>query len=215
MSRNVQAGSQLETFGAANTGGFCRPTPKVVRGRPQPMHRWASAAFGLLALAALAIVVLNVAPQRTGIPPEESLVSAAPSASASAAAPPTPSSEPNTGPEEPALDGGVPPLPPDAPSSVEIGVIQFTYRGAERAPQDAPAKEAALERAQAVLAAAREDFDAAVSQGDAGSAPNLGRIPRGVLEPGVEYVVFTLEPGQVSQQPLDTPRGYWIVRRTR
>jgi len=34
-----------------------------------------------------------------------------------------------------------------------------------------------------------------------------------VLEPAVEYAIFTLPVGSVSD-PLETPRGYWIVKRT-
>jgi parvulin-like peptidyl-prolyl isomerase len=41
---------------------------------------------------------------------------------------------------------------------------------------------------------------------------DAGTIPRGVLEPTVEYALFTLKPGDVSD-PIDTPRGFWIVRR--
>ena len=33
-----------------------------------------------------------------------------------------------------------------------------------------------------------------------------------MLELGVEYALFTLAPGQVSE-PVDTPRGFWIMKR--
>ena len=59
---------------------------------------------------------------------------------------------------------------------------------------------------------AHEDFEAAVARGDAGSSPDVGRVPRGVLEPAVERVVFALPVGGVAG-PLDTPRGLWVVRR--
>jgi hypothetical protein len=36
---------------------------------------------------------------------------------------------------------------------------------------------------------------------------------RGILEPAVEYLLFTLPKGTVYAEPIDTPRGYWIVRR--
>jgi hypothetical protein len=52
-----------------------------------------------------------------------------------------------------------------------------------------------------------------VTRGDRGSTANAGRIPRGVLEPAPEYVLFTLPKGEVSPTPVDTPRGYWVVRR--
>ena len=60
---------------------------------------------------------------------------------------------------------------------------------------------------------AKTDFKAAVGKGDKpGSMDNAGRIPRGVLEAAPEYVLFSLPKGGVSE-PVDTPRGYWIVQR--
>jgi hypothetical protein len=104
-------------------------------------------------------------------------------------------------------------LPNDAPKSVSFGVIVFTYRGAEGAPGGAPSKEAALARAKALLPEAQHDFDEAVKKGDHGSMVDAGSVPRGVLEPALEYALFTLKKGQISGEPLDSPRGYWIVRR--
>lgn len=104
-------------------------------------------------------------------------------------------------------------LPPNAPEKVSFGVIQFAYRGAEQAPKDSPRKEDALVHARRVLEEAKVDFPLAAKRGDPDSNADLGEIPRGVLEPEVEYVLFTLEPGTVHGEPLDTPRGYWIVRR--
>jgi hypothetical protein len=180
------------------------------------MQRWASAAFALVVLTAVAVVVLNVDPTR---PNPSTAPSAAPSASREA--PTTPrvavsvEQAPNQGPEAAtsAKADRTPPLPANAPDSVRIGIIQFAYEGAERAPKGAPPKAQALERAKSVLPAALEDFEKAVDEGGAGSGADLGRVPRGVLEPEVQYVVFTLDPGEVAAEPLDTPRGYWIVRR--
>ncbi|MFC1642718.1 peptidylprolyl isomerase [Myxococcota bacterium] len=104
-------------------------------------------------------------------------------------------------------------LPSSAPSSVEIGVVQFTYRGAELAPRDARSKPEALRLARETLDLARRDFGAAVRLGDPGSAADIGDVPRGVLEPPIQYVLFTMKPDTVHRVPLDTPRGYWIVRR--
>ena len=39
-----------------------------------------------------------------------------------------------------------------------------------------------------------------------------GAVQRGILEPGTQYVVFTLPVGSTSEI-LDTPRGFWIVKR--
>ena len=70
-----------------------------------------------------------------------------------------------------------------------------------------------LAAAQEMLDEARANFAAAAAQGDSGSTADAGRLPRGVLEPAVEYALFTLQPGGVSAEPIDTPRGYWIVKR--
>jgi parvulin-like peptidyl-prolyl isomerase len=59
---------------------------------------------------------------------------------------------------------------------------------------------------------AKQDFHAAVQQGDAGSSDDIGRVKLGILEPAPEYVLFTLPIDGVGG-PVDTPRGYWIVKR--
>jgi parvulin-like peptidyl-prolyl isomerase len=112
-----------------------------------------------------------------------------------------------------------PALPADAPKSVVFGVVLVTYRGAQgppgaaRVPATARSREAALEMAKQLAELAKTDFKAAVGKGDKpGSMDNAGRIPRGVLEPAPEYVLFSLPKGGVSE-PVDTPRGYWIVQR--
>jgi PPIC-type PPIASE domain len=107
----------------------------------------------------------------------------------------------------------VPELPKDAPNSVSFGVIVLSYRGAEGAPSDARPKEAALAKAKELLPEASRDFDEAVKKGDHGSMADAGSIPRGVLEPTLEYALFTLKKGEVYGEPLDSPRGYWLVRR--
>lgn len=112
-----------------------------------------------------------------------------------------------------------PALPADAPKSVVFGVVLVTYRGAQgppgaaRVPATARSREAALTMAKELAELAKTDFKAAVGKGDKpGSMDNAGRIPRGVLEPAPEYVLFSLPKGGVSE-PVDTPRGYWIVQR--
>lgn len=107
----------------------------------------------------------------------------------------------------------VPELPAGAPKSVSFGVVLLTYRGAELAPSDARSKEAALAKAKELLGAAQKDFDDAVKKGDRGSTAQAGTMPRGVLEPSLEYVLFTLKKGEVYGEPVDTPRGYWLLRR--
>jgi hypothetical protein len=110
-------------------------------------------------------------------------------------------------------DGVVPNLPDSAPKHVTFGVVLLSYAGAQGTGADARGKSAALERAQALMSQATTDFAEAAKKGDAGSVANAGRISRGVLEPTLEYVLFTLKKGEVFPEPLDTPRGYWILRR--
>ena len=111
-------------------------------------------------------------------------------------------------------DGGpVPKLEESAPPRVQLGVVLFQYKGAQGAPSNAQSRSAALTKATRTIELAKKDFDEAVKQGDPGSLTNAGEIPRNVLEPVIEYTVFTMEPGSVFPEPIDTPRGFWIVRR--
>ena len=111
-------------------------------------------------------------------------------------------------------DGGrVPDLPNSAPQEVSFGVVQFAYQGSQFAGSDSRSKEQARQKAEATLELATHDFAAAVSNGDRGSTADAGRIPRGVLEPPIEYVLFMLDKHTVHPTLIDTPRGYWIVRR--
>lgn len=105
-----------------------------------------------------------------------------------------------------------PPLPQEAPKRVRFGVILVQYKGAQGAPPGTRARDAALELARTLAEEAKQDFKAALAKGDKGSTEDLGYMPRGVLEPAPEYELFSLPKGGVGG-PVDTPRGYWIVRR--
>jgi hypothetical protein len=127
---------------------------------------------------------------------------------------------------EPRLDGGagatlldgtsVPPLPMNAPRQVRFGVVLVAYEGAQPGPgaprastrPKADAKALALR----IAATAAQDFHLAVQQGDPGSSDDIGRVKLGILEPAPEYVLFTLPIDGIGG-PVDTPRGYWIVKR--
>ena len=89
-------------------------------------------------------------------------------------------------------------------------------KAAAAAPPPAPepsARKSKAEKLAAELAiTAKSDFEAAVKKGDAGSTDDAGRMFRGILEPAPEYMLFSLQKGQVSD-PVDTPRGFWIVKR--
>ncbi len=107
----------------------------------------------------------------------------------------------------------VPPLPDGTPREVKLGVVLVTYLGAQGlAPGSGRPKDTAREQAQKLAQEAQADFKSVVHRGDSGSSEDVGRVRRGILEPAVEYAVFTLPVGGVSGW-VDTPRGFWIVKR--
>lgn len=109
-----------------------------------------------------------------------------------------------------ALDAA--PLQANGPRTVKVGVVLVQWQGAENAGTNTRPKTDALSKAQELAALAKTDFRRAVTQGDPGSAEDIGRIPRGTLDPRTEAVLFTLPSGEVSDV-IETQRGYWIVKR--
>ncbi len=105
-----------------------------------------------------------------------------------------------------------PSLPGAAPASVSFGAVLVEYRGVEGSGPGARSKEDALALAKQLASLAKTDFKAAVAQGDKGSGEDFGSMPRNVLEPGPEYVLFSLGVGEVSD-PVDSPRGYVVFKR--
>jgi len=190
------------------------------------MQRSTAALLGLGFLAALTGVILVVHDSPKPPLKPKPVASAAPSAKVAPSASASASAAVDAGPPDDAgttpftegfetfPDGGkVPDLPNSAPQELSFGVVQFTYQGAQFAGSDARSKDAARQKAEATLELAKHDFAAAVGKGDRGSTADAGRIPRGVLEPPVEYVLFTLDKKTVYASVIDTPRGFWIVRR--
>jgi hypothetical protein len=192
------------------------------------MQKWSALVLAVVTVAAV-VLVFKERPHAAGPTP-------APTTSASAAAPdagPADAGAPDdggadagdddAGSGDPALaasdagttllDGSpVPGLAAKAPKSVVFGVILVQYKGAQGAPPNARSHEAALELAKQLAEEAKKDFKATVSKGDKGSQENAGRMPRGMIEPAPEYVLFSLPKDGVSD-PVDTPRGFWIVHR--
>jgi hypothetical protein len=110
-------------------------------------------------------------------------------------------------------DGGaVPEIAGESPGSVVFGVVLVQYAGAQGAPPGARAHADAQKLASELAEVARKDFKAAVERGDPGSTTNAGRMYRGVLEPAPAYVLFSLQKDEVSD-PVDTPRGFWVLKR--
>ncbi len=100
----------------------------------------------------------------------------------------------------------------DAPKAVRFGAVLVQYAGAQGSKRDARSRAEALELAGQLAELAKTDFAAAVKKGDPGSVEDAGRMFRGILEPRPEVVLFSLAEDEVSE-PVDTPRGYWIVKR--
>ncbi|MFT3766386.1 MAG: peptidylprolyl isomerase [Minicystis sp.] len=201
------------------------------------MQKWSALVFAAVTAAFVAVVLVGRTPKGGPAPAPTATSSAAAPQDAGApdaAARPAdagPSGEPaptGTGDETAAppdgqfpttdagatlIDGTAPPgLAGDAPKTVVFGVILVQYKGAQGAPASARSREAALDLAKQLAVEAKKDFKATVQKGDKGSMDNAGRIPRGMLEPAPEYVLFSLPKDGVSD-PVDTPRGYWIVHR--
>jgi hypothetical protein len=175
-------------------------------------HRWRSVALGgALVVACLLLVwrggvrrsagqgALVAAPSAVPLPPLAS------SFVLDAVVPPAPTLE---GPRLPRAQA----LPANAPRRIRFGVVLVQYRGVQLAPDVERSRAEAFALAERLAAVGRVDFARAVQQGDEGSTADAGRIDRGILESGLEYELFTLERGAVSR-PLDTPRGFWVVRR--
>ena len=185
------------------------------------MNRWVSSLLGLLAVALAVALTYQSMSKWKPVHVELRDAASAPSLDGSlvlsvemdGGAEPAPREFRDGGVGFTMLDGTpVPLLPQGAPRAVRFGVILVAYAGAEDAPRSARAKPDALELARKLAAQAKGDFHAAVKRGDDGSSDDVGTMKRGVIEPAPEFVLFSLEPGGVSE-PVDTPRGYWIVKR--
>lgn len=108
----------------------------------------------------------------------------------------------------------VPPLPDGAPERVKLGVALFAYEGAQGVPGAFRSQKAALELAKAAISASGGEFSKLLAKADPGSRDDVGWIRRGVLERSVERAVFLQDKGTTSKEPIDTPRGYWVVQRS-
>lgn len=184
------------------------------------MNQIAFAAACLLGLGIAGAVTLEATEPRASMHASALAASATPVASetppAVASAEPAASAEPVMV----GFDGGslaeVPQLelapPASAPKGVRFGVVLVVYANAQGAAPNARSKAEAQALATRLAQQAQGDFKAAVAGGDPGSMEDAGRISRGTLEAEAESVLFQLEVGAVSA-PIDTPRGYWIVKR--
>lgn len=109
----------------------------------------------------------------------------------------------------------VPALPSQAPQRIKVGIALFRYKGAQGPPSSPRTRAEAEKLALEAQKKGQDEFAAAIKMADRGSAENIGWLKRGVLEPAVEYAAFTTDKGKLAKQPIDTPRGFWVLRRIR
>ena len=179
---------------------------------------WLAATAGVVALA------LAVSLDKPWVSPRPPRDAGAEDASATTADAAPPTAEATASPDAGAPDDSGPPAPlatspmdllnaTDASTRfVRMGVVLVQFSGAQGAAPNARPKAAALELARRLADEAKADFHQAVTHGDPGSADDIGRIARGILEGPVEGLVFSMAPGQTSE-PVETPHGYWVVKR--
>lgn len=108
-------------------------------------------------------------------------------------------------------DAGAASPPGSRPKSVRFGVVLVDFVGTQAGTSTRP-RAAAVTLAAQLADVAKKQFHDAVTKGDSGSVDDAGRIQRGVLEPATEEALFTLPVGEISA-PIETPRGFWIVKR--
>lgn len=183
-------------------------------------RRYSIGLIALLGWGSLTLVACDKKPEATvESQPAEEPAPPEPTAPVEPTAPPSEETSPTTsvsGSRFNQMDDGspVPALANDAPTKVKLGVVLFAYEGAQGVPGQLRSREKALELAKAALQAGNGKFADVLSKGDPGSKDDIGWIRRGVLEKRVEYEVFRLAKGAISPEPVDTPRGFWIVQRT-
>jgi parvulin-like peptidyl-prolyl isomerase len=194
------------------------------------MQRNLTIAFGLAVVALAVAMAIKSLPSRgagaTGAPDGGGLVDAGTDGTValaldSAAEIPAAAADNAADDSLPMVDAGelrladgtlVPPLGPKAPKHVRFGVVLVAYTGAEGASPKARSKSDALTLATKLALDAKGDFAGAVRNGDDGSATDVGVVDRNTLEPTSEAVLFALAVGGTSGV-IDTPRGFWIVKR--
>jgi len=109
----------------------------------------------------------------------------------------------------------VPPLPADAPSKIRLAVALFRYAGAEGSSPKDRTRQSALAAATEAQSLAQESFRRAIAKADPGSNEDIGWVRLGVLEKRVEFEAFRLKSGELAGAPLETPRGFWVVKRVK
>lgn len=112
----------------------------------------------------------------------------------------------------------VPPLAEDAPKRVRLAVLVVGFDGTQGFSipgfsERHRTKDEALELARSVHQLAQTDLKKALEKADRGSRDDIGFLPRGILERRIEHQVFGLRKGDFAPEPLETPRGYWVVKR--
>lgn len=101
--------------------------------------------------------------------------------------------------------GAVDAPPPSANlGSFRMGVVIYGFEKRSRTMAKALAEKA--------LETARTDFGAAVKAADPESDADYGTFAPHSFEAEVEAAIVAIPPGQVGG-PIETPRGFWVVKR--
>ncbi len=90
--------------------------------------------------------------------------------------------------------------------SFRIGVVIYSFEQGKRS------KAMAKALADKSLQVAGTDFAAAVKAGDPDSDADYGTFAPHSFDPDVESAIVAIPPGQVGG-PIETSRGYWVVKR--
>lgn len=180
-----------------------------------------------LSLVALTLVIQELKRSENTAPPssaEHEVPEAPPAIATSTPAAPEPIAAPSDSPRALDMNGlpdftrmadgsPIPLLPADTPKKIRLGVALFRYAGAQGASPTDRSRTEAHALAEEALKSATEGFRRAIAKGDPGSNEDIGWVQRNVLERRVEAEVFRLQPGEIAAAPVETPRGFWVVRR--
>ena len=111
--------------------------------------------------------------------------------------------------------------PLGGPSTVGARHILIAYAGARRAADTVTrSREEAIELARQLSEEARGGADwVALHEehtDEPGSPPggDLGTFGRGQMVPSFERAVFSMQPGETTVEPVETPFGFHVIQRT-
>ena len=105
-------------------------------------------------------------------------------------------------------------------AQVRASHILIPFQGAQKAPQDAKSKDEALKLSKDLVVKIKGggNFEELAKQNS--SCPSkekggdLGKFGKGAMVPAFETAAFGLKVGDVTPEPVETPFGFHIIKRT-